>query len=82
MKRLGEWKIIEILNAYIAPGVENRIVFGKQVARKAEDEYLRQIVEWGNEPCPHQVIPAGGKLYEGWLRRECDRCWEELEVKK
>ena len=47
----------------------------KLVARKAEANLLRQIVEWANFPCPHisvtdpQLIP----------RSECHHCWQELQ---
>lgn len=42
------------------------------IARKAEDERTRQIVEWGIQYCPHLHK-------DNPLRRNCEECWQELK---
>lgn len=34
----------------------------------------KQIYEWGREPCPHDT-----ERYLRKLRRECPKCWQELQ---
>lgn len=47
------------------------------VARKAEDEMLRQVKEWGEESCPHHDVEAEQRNYD--FRHECPECWQELK---
>jgi len=54
----------------------------REVARKAEQERLRQIVEWGMESCIEHLPKWQGQvdLMGGVLtRRECPKCWQELK---
>ena len=50
---------------------------------------LQQVIEWGNEVCPHQssdVSQPTLRLHyqQDILKKECDKCWAELvkEVEK
>lgn len=45
------------------------------IAQAQLEDTLRQVVEWGEEDCPHKK--------EGWhtprWRSECLKCWQELK---
>jgi len=45
------------------------------VARKAEYEILRQVMEWGKETCPHDLFKEGTHCF----KHACDMCWQELQ---
>ena len=47
----------------------------QRVARKAEKEVLRQVAEWGEETCPHDLFGEGTQCY----KHACDGCWAELQ---
>lgn len=47
------------------------------VVRKAEDELLKQVIEWGEEDCPHHDERAAQRNYD--KKRECPLCWQELK---
>ena len=43
----------------------------------------QQIYEWGNEPCPHKTVELSDGTFSPSDRRDCDRCWQELnEVRR
>ena len=44
------------------------------IARKAEREMKRQIMDWGVEQCQEHY--TGGGVCS---KRECPKCWQELE---
>ena len=46
----------------------------RTVARKAEKERTRQVVEWGEETCPHDLFGEGTQCY----KHACDMCWQAL----
>lgn len=55
---------------------------GEAVARKAEENMKRQIVEWGDEDCYEhaqemraQFEKTTGYKFKRW---ECPECWEKL----
>ena len=48
---------------------------GKRVAQEVQRDTLRQLVGWGNEPCPHRIGTHGETL----RRWGCDKCWQQLE---
>ena len=45
-----------------------------KVVREAERYRTEQVVEWGEEPCPH---PTASKY--GGRKRDCPHCWQELK---
>ncbi len=51
----------------------------KRVAQASQRDTSRQIVEWGNEDCPHFTVMYGGFPPK---KHECKLCWQELEVNK
>jgi len=54
----------------------------REVARKAEQEILEQLVEWLSGDCPHEWIDYhSNEKLPTRERRHCPKCWEEI-VKK
>lgn len=49
------------------------------VVRKAKEAQkkhtLKQVIEWGNEPCPHLATLSDGLPA---AKRHCYQCWAEL----
>lgn len=44
--------------------------------RKAHSTGRREVIEWGDELCPHGTLAADtSKAY----KRECDKCWQALQ---
>ncbi len=49
---------------------------GRAIAREAERNIREQMMEWGEEDCPHAFKP---KRSDNWMKRECSECWQELK---
>ena len=75
IKPLSEEAITDLLNDYIASGVENRIIFGKNVAQKSLENILEQVVEWLNDWCLHIETTSQTQV----RRYACRQCWQELK---
>ena len=56
---------------YLTSNIEGK----RAVARKAEQEILEQVIEWGDEPCvsTKHTPPLLKK------KRNCTECWQELK---
>jgi len=55
--------------------------YDRQIA-KAQ---LRNVVEWGNEDCPHNpAIPNSRVFRHALKKRQCEECWQALlkEIEK
>lgn len=55
------------------------------IAQAQLEDTVRQIVEWGDELCwEHHDISAYDVAYGAEIphRRNCAKCWKELDVKK
>lgn len=48
------------------------------IARKAEQEILEQVIEWGDDMCPHALAEKASNK-DPWVKRECLDCWQELK---
>ena len=46
----------------------------KYLLQAGKRDTLRQVVEWGEEDCPHHYVGEVQKR-----KRNCDDCWQELE---
>ena len=74
MKRLSDEAISKILDRFDTLKRRNKthvLHKDRAVARKAEQEAWRQVIEWGEEDCPHVYRKRGKK----W----CGDCWQELK---
>jgi len=77
---LPEGTIISILNNYIASGVENRIVFGHQIA----DAQLSNLLKAGYlSPEEHQkqIEEATRQGIMEWLTKHKETYWQEPDGK-
>ena len=54
------------------------------LAQSVAKEQLKQVAEWGNEPCPHSQLPSDtSNCYQPLnltplKKRECPECWQSL----
>ena len=60
--------VIEACKKTTAPGSAWR-----HLAKAAADNAVREVVKWGNEPCPHSFKYPGRK-------HNCFKCWQELKA--
>ena len=44
-----------------------------ELIQQAKEETAREMIEWGNEPCPHQFYAN--------TKQQCRACWDELRDK-
>ncbi len=72
MKILDDEEIKDVVAYMSQPHGHPTIL--RMVARKAEDKILEQVVEWGDENCPH--YSKGENTY---AKRACRMCWQELK---
>ncbi|KKL57200.1 hypothetical protein LCGC14_2237790 [marine sediment metagenome] len=40
---------------------------------------LKQVVEWGDEPCPHSKVPCSDGVPYGDRKHGCSECWQALK---
>ena len=45
---------------------------GLEVANASFGAGIKEVVEWGNETCPHDLFGEGTQCFE----RACDLCWQ------
>jgi len=49
----------------------------KIVAKAQLEDTVKQIIEWGEEPCPHKTNPLDFRS-----KQYCEICWEELKAEE
>ena len=67
----------------LVPQKINYVVYHCDIARKAENEILKQVVEWGDSPCKNEHHASGNyfKATHGYYcyKKSCFECWQELK---
>ena len=79
MKILDDEAIKEVV--FLA---KNKLIpIGRAIAQAQNQYTMRQVVEWGAEPCPHSRMANFDGENDVSLRNrsECPKCWQELKDK-
>ena len=54
------------------------LVTARNIAWAEQKHTLKQVIEWGNERCPH-IDNSRGYMTIWRPRRGCAECWQELQ---
>ncbi len=73
----------EIKEAYRSCSVGGFIksMGGFEVEKAIAKAQLKQVVEWGDEPCPHSKVPYSDGVPYGDRKHGCSECWQALKKK-
>ena len=71
IKRLSDEVVWDLVGESATTWEEDLVI----VAKASHDNAVRQVVEWGNDTCPHDIFGEGTKC----LKHACDMCWQELK---
>lgn len=57
-------------------GGNSGVIRRKLIAQAQDQDTMRQMIEWGEEHCPHIELGRGYDV----MRHECETCWQELKA--
>ena len=67
----------ELTNAYLSARFIRGETVGERdrtIAQAEQKHTLKQVIEWGEEECPHHFNHPAYTM-----RRECRLCWEDIQ---
>jgi len=68
------------INKYLDTANPNRIRLATTKLLEAQlQQTLRDVIEWGEELCPHCANIPADRLWCDILKRDCPECWQELK---
>jgi len=64
----------------LLPVILKAHIYEPRLERVVEISYgmgIKEVVDWGNETCPHDIFGEGTQCY----KHACDICWQELKAR-